>query len=168
MKNTITFFFCLLLLIVCSTFAQGQAKSKKTNNLKTVVNQYAAKTIRNLNRTGSMGRYKVENKNTFNSDLDGDGDFDAVVEIFFCEYESCHPTTNSSKLVVFLNNNGTYRFSAERSFTLYGKINSVDEGKITVGVYDLEEDDPQCCPELKRFETYSFKNGRLVKVKNKN
>ncbi len=69
-----------------------------------------------MNRTGSISKYKVENKNTFNSDVDGDGDFDAVVEILSCEYDSCHPTTNSSKLVVFLNNNGTYRFAADNDF----------------------------------------------------
>jgi hypothetical protein len=165
MKNTITLFFCLLLLTVCSTFASGQTKSKRASNLKTVINQYAAKTVRTLNRTGSMGKYKVENKSTFNSDVDGDGDFDAVVEIFFCEYDSCHPTTNSSKLVVFLNNNGTYRFAADKGFVLYGKINSVEDDKIYVDVYSLEEDDPQCCPQLKRSEAYSFKGNRLVKAK---
>lgn len=165
MKNTIAFFFCLLLLTACSTFALGQAKSKKTNNLKTVVNQYAAKTVRNLNSTGSMGKYKVENKNTFNSDVDGDGDFDAVVEIFFCEHESCHPTTNSSKLAVFLNNNGAYRLATDKDFVLYGKINSVEDGKIYVDIYSLDEDDPQCCPQLKRSEVYSFKGNKLVKVR---
>ncbi len=61
-----------------------------------------------------------------------------------------------------------FKFAAERTFTLYGKINSVEDGEITIGVYDLEEGDPQCCPELKRFEIYAFKNGKLVKIKNKN
>jgi hypothetical protein len=117
-----------------------------------------------------MGRYKVENKNTFNSDVDDDGDFDAVVEIFFCEYSECHMTTKSSKLAVFLNNDGVYHFTAEVSFTekvsaLYGKINSVEGGKVAVDIYDIPEGGPQCCPELERFETYLFKKDRLIKVR---
>jgi hypothetical protein len=150
---------------MCVTLALGQSKATPTSNLKAAINAYAARTIRNLNRTGSMGRYKVENKNTFHSDVDGDGDFDAVVEIFFCEYESCHPTTNSSRLVVFLNDKGAYRFAADRGFVLYGKINSIEDAKISVDIYSLDEDDPQCCPQLKRNEIYSLKGTRLIKVK---
>ena len=48
-----------------------------------------------------------ENKNIFWADINDDGEFDAIVEIFFCERTSCHPTTNSSEVVVFLNKKGT-------------------------------------------------------------
>lgn len=164
MKNGVKLTFGLILLAICSAFAVGQKTTRTTSNLKTVINQYATRTIRTLNRAGSMGRYKVENKNTFRSDVDGDGDFDAVVEIFFCEYESCHPTSNSSKLVVFLNDKGTFRFAADRGFVLYGKINSVDDAKIYVDIYGLDQDDPQCCSQLKRNEAYSFKGNRLIRV----
>lgn len=163
MKNTITLFFCLLSLTICSNIVLGQSKSKKSNNLKLSVNQYAAKVIQSLNKSGSMGKYRVKGKNTFNDDIDGDGDFDAIVELFFCEYNSCHPTTNSSKLVVFLNNKGIYQFAADKTFVLYGKINSIEDGKIYVNIYGLEGDDPQCCPQLKRGETYSLKENKLIK-----
>ena len=97
--------------------------------------------------------------------MNGDGEFDAVVEIFFCETENCHPTTKSSELVVFLNKKGNYQFVASKGFTLFGKINSIDDGVIRVDIYDLGEDDPQCCPELKRSESYSLKGKRLIKVR---
>ena len=155
-------FFCVL-IVTFSTVIFGQAKRKVT--LKNAISQYGARTVKALNRTGSMGRYKISNTNTFNSDVDGDGDFDGIVEMFFCEYDNCHPTTSSSRLAVFLNTGGSYRLAVDKSFVLYGKINSVDDGTINIDVYDLDGDDPQCCPEIKRFEKYRYKANRLIKVK---
>jgi len=165
MKNLWQLSACLTVLVFCVIVSFGQAK--KTSDLKSLINQYAVNTVRALNKQSakySGFKYSVSNKNTFNADVNGDGEFDAIVEIFFCETGNCHPTTKSSELVVFLNNNGSYRFAASKGFSLFGKINSIEDGIIYVDVYDLDEDDPQCCPELKRSEAYSFKGSRLVKV----
>ncbi len=157
---------CLAVLVFSLTVSFGQAK--KTINLKSLINQYAANTVRALNKQHAKYngfKYSVSNTNTFNADVNGDGEFDAVVEMFFCETENCHPTTKSSELVVFVNDNGTYRFAASKGFSLFGKINSIEDGIIYVNVYDLDEGDPQCCPEIKRSEAYSLKGNRLVKVR---
>jgi hypothetical protein len=160
-------YFVLIVLIIGFTKVSAQKGAKQNTSLKTVVSQYAAKNIKYLNRFGGMDRYAVKAKNTFYSDVDSDGDFDALVEIIFCEYSNCHPTTQSSKLAVFLNSGNSYRFAVDREFTLFGKINSIKENKIKIDVYTLDEGDPQCCPELKRSETYQYKQNKLVKIKNK-
>ena len=165
MKNLWQLSACLAVLIFSVTVSFGQ--TKKTSNLKSLINQYAANTVRALNKQDvkyNGFKYSVNNTNTFNADVNGDGEFDAIVEIFFCETGSCHATTNSSELVVFLNNNGSYRFAASKGFRLFGKINSIEDGVIFVDIYSLDEDDPQCCPELKESEAYSLKGNRLVKV----
>lgn len=166
MKNLCQLSVCFAILLLSSTVSFGQAK--KTSNLKSLINQYAANTVRALNKQDAKYngfKYSVSNTNTFNADVNGDGEFDAIVEMFFCETENCHSTTKSSELVVFLNNNGNYGFAASKGFSLFGKINSIEDGIIHVDVYDLDEDDPQCCPEIKRSEAYSLKGSKLVKVR---
>jgi hypothetical protein len=166
MKNLWQLSLCLAILVFGVTVSFGQTKKK--SNLKSFINQYAANTARALNKQNGNDpnfKYSVSNTNTFNADVNGDGEFDAIVEMFFCETENCHATTKSSELVVFLNNNGSYQFAASKGFSLFGKINSIEDGIISVDVYDLEEGDPQCCPELKRNEAYSLKGNRLVKAR---
>lgn len=165
MKNLWQFLIGLAVLVLSLTVSFGQAK--KTSNLKSLVNQYAENTIRALNKKDAKGngfKYKIINKNTFNADVNGDGKFDAIVEMFFCEIDSCHPTTKSSELVIFLNNKGSFRFAASKGFSLFGKINSIKDKIIYVDVYDLDEDDPQCCPNLKRSEEYFLKGSKLIKI----
>ena len=166
MKISAKAFFTFFVLFVCSTSVLGQSKNQKAS-LNKAIKTYATKTIRVLNGKSDSFKYSLTNKNIFYNDIDDDGDFDAVVELFFCESGSCHPTTNSSELVVFLNKKGVFSFAASKGFSLYGKINSIEAGKIYIDVYSLDEDDPQCCPELKRSEVYSLKGNKIVKIKNK-
>jgi hypothetical protein len=156
--------FCIGFLILLSVTGIGQTKAQKIA-LNKSISVYAAKTIKTLNNNNDSFKYKLTNRNIFYNDLDSDGEFDAIVELFFCERSSCHSTTNSSELVVFLLNRKGFTFSASKSFSLFGKVNSIKDRKIQIDVYDLDEDDPQCCPELKRHETYVLKNNKLVKVK---
>lgn len=160
--NFLTIYF---ILIICfSILVSGQNKSQKTA-LNKLLGAYATKTVKSLNNNRDSFRYSLENKNTFYSDLDNDGDFDAVAELFFCEKLNCHPTTKSSELIVYLNNNGKFNFVASKRFSLFGKINSIEDGKIYIDVYSLDEDDPQCFPELKKREIYTLKSKKLVTVK---
>lgn len=152
------------LAFVCSTVAFGQIQSNKLN-LDSLIKDYSSRTIKALNKKDSDFRYAVTNKNIFYSDLDEDGDFDAIVEIFFCEESSCHPTTNWSELVVYLRNENSYAFAASKGFSLFGKINSIKDNKIQIDIYGLDEDDPQCCPLLKSKEVYKLTGSKLQKVK---
>ncbi len=164
MKQVFNFSYSFVLIVLFSVLVKGQNKEQKAA-LNKAVGIYANKTIKVLNKNEDSFKYSLSNKNIFYSDINGDGEFDAIVEMFFCEKINCHPTTNSSELVVYLNNNGIYSFAASKGFSLYGKINSIEDGKIYIDVYGLDEDDPQCCPQIKRSETYSLKNKRLIKVK---
>lgn len=154
----------LVLLISFSISVSGQTKFQKTA-LNKLIADYASKTIKLLNKNKESYKYTLDNKNIFFSDLDGDGDFEAIAELFFCEKSNCHPTTKSSELVIYLNDNGKYSFVASKGFSLFGKVNSIEDGKIKIDVYSLDEDDPQCCPEIKRKEIYALKNKKLVKIK---
>jgi len=102
----------------------------------------------------------------FYSDLDSDGDFDAIVEVFFCEKRSCHPTTGWSELIVYLRGKKGYSFAASKGYDIYGKINSIIQSRIYMDIYGFDEDDPQCCPRIKGQEILRLKGKRLVKVKN--
>ncbi|HRH40075.1 MAG TPA: hypothetical protein PKY82_00420 [Pyrinomonadaceae bacterium] len=155
-----------LLLFVLITFSTITAFSQKENpSLNSAISQYSKKILQQLFKSERMGRYKIENKNTFFSDIDGDGDFDAVTEIFFCESSSCHPTTQVSKLVVFTNQNNKFTLLTDKTFRVYGKINSINKGKIRIDVYGFGEDDPQCCPSLQRQESFILKGKTLVKTR---
>ena len=156
MRNIVILITCIVMIAVLSISTRSQTKAQKVEVHK-LIGTYSAKTINALNKNKERSKYKSENKNIFWADINDDGEFDAIVEIFFCERTSCHPTTNSSVVVVFLNKKGKFTFGASKGFSLFGKINSIENGKIKVDVYDLDEGDPQCCPELKRHETYSFK-----------
>lgn len=154
------------ILVFSVTLSFGQVKKK--SNLKSLINQYEANTVRALNKQDAKYngfKYRVSSKNIFNADVNGDGEFDAVVEIFFCETGNCHATTKSSELVVFISNNGVYQFTASKGFSLFGKINSIEDRIISIDVYDLEEGDPQCCPDLKRNEVYMLKGSKLIKAR---
>jgi hypothetical protein len=164
MKITTKIVFGFFLLLICAISIIGQTKNQKATLNKAIKN-YAAKTIKVLNKNSQSFKYSLTNKNIFYNDIDNDGDFDAIVELFFCESGSCHPTTNSSELVVFLNKKGVFSFAASKGFSLFGKINSIEDGKINIDIYSLDEDDPQCCPELKRSEVYLLKGNKLIKSK---
>ncbi|MBC7899705.1 MAG: hypothetical protein H7070_06590 [Saprospiraceae bacterium] len=165
MRNRIILLTCVVMIVVLSVSTSSQTKAQKVE-INKLIGIYSAKTITALNKNRERFKYKSENKNVFWADINDDGEFDAIAEIFFCERTSCHPTTNSSEVVVFLNKKGKFTLGGSKGFSLFGKIHSVENGKIKVDVYDLDENDPQCCPELKRHETYSFKSNRLLKVKN--
>lgn len=155
--------FPFSLIIIFSYFAFGQTKDSKIR-LDKLIDNYSSQTIKVLNKNDDDFKYAVDNKNTFYDDLDSDGDFDAIVEVFFCEKSSCHPTTRWSELIVYLNNNNDYIFAASKGFSLFGKVNSIKDGKIFVDVYGLEENDPQCCPRLLGKEIYELRKNKLVKV----
>ncbi len=154
--------FVLISLLTIGTNAQTQSQKSAINKLTAA---FSSRTIVRLNRNRYSYKYKLERKNVFYGDLNNDGQFDAVVELFFCERTSCHPTTNSSELVVYSNRQGKFTFAAFKRFSLFGKINSVEDGKIFIDVYGLDEDDPQCCPQLKRSEVYSLRNNKLIRVR---
>jgi hypothetical protein len=151
-------------LVFFSGFAIGQIQNSKAI-LEKSISDYSSRTIKVLNKNDTNFKFKVENKNIFYDDLDNDGDFDAVVEIFFCEESNCHPTTSWSELIVYLRNNDNYSYVASKGFSLFGKINSIKNGKIYIDVYGLDEDDPQCCPQIKNKEIYKLSKEKLVKVK---
>jgi hypothetical protein len=174
MRNTVEYFLGLLLLIVCPMFALGQARSRgKADNLKTLINQYSAKTVSDLNKDNGE-EYKEYERRIFYSDVDHDGDLDAVVELAFCKAQDCHPITQSSNMAVFLNNHGSYRFVAGKTFIKFnednsieaiGKIRSIKNGQIRVDIYGCEVDDPVCLPKFLYREAYFLKRNRLVRVR---
>lgn len=155
-----------LSLFLIIAFSTVTVFSQKENTaLNSAITQYSKIILKQLLKSERMGRYKIENKNTFFADVDGDGDFDAVTEIFFCESSNCHPTTQVSKLVIFINQNNKYSFLTDKTFRVYGKINSINNGRIKVDVFGFGEDDPQCCPSLQRQESFILKGRILVKTR---
>lgn len=144
--------------------------------LQKILNSYVAKTIATLNREELQGtpiedradvfKYTLNGKHIVYNDLDKDGDQDAIVDFDFCESRSCHTTTHSSTLVVFLNNEGQFSFTSEVNLqSLYGVVKSIRDGKIYIELTNLKEDDPQCCPSDKSRVVYMLIGNKLAKVK---
>ena len=122
---------------------------------------YNSQTIKYLNRYQGMESYDVKSEKLHKFDLNSDGDIDLVYEVIYCEKSSCHPTTQVSRIAVFLAKNRKYIFATERKYTLFGKIANINKNQIKVNIFDIYDGDPQCCPELKRKESLTFRNNKL-------
>jgi hypothetical protein len=171
MRITRAFFLCLL--VIPTTCVSAQSRSKQDRNLEMGINRYSAQVIGKLSKETAES-YKVFEKKIFYSDLDNDGDLDAIVELYFCESQRCEPATQSSNVAVFRKDQGGYRFAAGKTFVkfrddnsieLMGKIKSVKNRKIYFAVYGCEVDDPVCLPRFLYRAIYSFERNKLVHVR---
>lgn len=168
MRNILTLSLCIFIL--SAACISGQATSIQDGSLKAAVDRYGVQAVRALNKNAGES-YKVFGTKTFYSDLDHDGDSDAIIELSFCELRRCGQTTQTSNLVVFLKSKGRYRFAADVGFLKFrednsiemtGKVESVRSRKIYVTVYGCEVDDEVCLPKYLYRAIYSFKRGGLV------
>lgn len=97
-------------------------------------------------------------------DIDNDGDEDIIGLISFSG--TGHPTTNFTRLVVFLNKIGNAEFAMDKDTdAIYASLTTVKGNKIYVTTDNYSDDDPQCCPSIRRNYTYEFKDNTLEKVK---
>ncbi len=84
MRNVVILITCIGMIVVLSVSTWDQTKAQKIEVNK-LIRTYSAKKITALNKNRERFKYKSENKNVFWADINDDGEFDAIVEIFFCE-----------------------------------------------------------------------------------
>lgn len=98
-------------------------------------------------------------------DVNTDGINDAIVLLSYCEKTSCHPTTNSTDLVV-LKGLGKNQFKrlGSASLGVNAKINNVNKGIINLTSYEYGDDDPGCCATKETKRNFKIKNSQLVEV----
>lgn len=167
----VTYFLCLF--IFSAAVVLGQTQSSRKSSLKAAIDQYSAQTATALSKEVGESYVEFEKKVSY-SDVDNDGDLDAVVELSFCQSPGCDPITQSSNMAVFLKSKGAYQFASGKTFIKYnrdssteviGKIKSIKKGKIYVAIYGCTVDDTTCLPRFLYSATYSFerKRQRLVR-----
>ena len=81
MRNIVILITCIGMIAVLSISTRSQTKAQKVEVNK-LIGTYSAKTINALNKNRERFKYKSENKNIFWADINDDGEFDAIVEIF--------------------------------------------------------------------------------------
>lgn len=103
-----------------------------------------------------------DNLNIEIGDIDQDGDNDALLQYNYASADGGNAALNGG-LLVFINDGS--QLSAEGSFTGESiKLDYIDsDGNIHCTHYEYADDDPRCCPSIETTETYSFKNGDLIK-----
>ena len=160
----------ILFIGLCALALQAQA-----NNLNQLINSQAKKTVAALNKEGqrqaydsdddSAYRYRLTDKTIKTADLNKDGIQDKVVVLHYCEKTSCHSTTRSSEVAVFIgSNNGNYRFADSKSFDIGAEVTAIRaNGSIQLNIYGFGPNDPGCCPSVQGRRSYVLKNGKLVR-----
>jgi hypothetical protein len=99
------------------------------------------------------------------TDLDNDGDKDAVTVFSFCESLNCHTTTRYSYLVFFRNDGGNFtQVSAHDLQSLYAVVKTISGNKIYLQTTNLKESDPHCCPSDIRRITYALVGNKLKRL----
>ena len=113
-------------------------------------------------------RYALTGHNKILKDVDSDGVKDFVTLLYYCEKVNCHLTTRSADLVVFkgLGKNQFTKLASVSlaSFGVLAKINSVNNGIISITSSGYGENDPSCCPTDETTTFYKIKNKKLVRI----
>ena len=160
----------ILFISPCAFALQAQA-----NNLNQLINTKAKKTVAALNQESqrqshdsdddSAYRYSLNAKTIKTADLNRDGIKDKVVILDYCEKTSCHSTTKSSEVVVYIGNqSGNYRFADAKSFDIGAEVAAIkSNGSIQLNIYGFGPNDPGCCPSVQGRRSYVLKNGKLVR-----
>ena len=160
----------ILFISLCAIALQAQA-----NNLNQLINTKAKKTVAALNQESqrqshdsdddSAYRYSLNAKTIKTADLNRDGIKDKVVILDYCEKTSCHSTTKSSEVVVYIGNqSGNYRFADAKSFDIGAEVAAIkSNGSIQLNIYGFGPNDPGCCPSVQGRRSYVLKNGKLVR-----
>jgi len=110
-------------------------------------------------------KFDIAKQEIKKNDLNGDGITDAIVSTVYCEKTSCHPTTNTSEVAVYLGKkDGSFRFIDSKYLGIYLDTN-VTNKQIKVISYGYKDSDSTCCPTDKYYVTYIIKNNQLIKLK---
>ncbi len=151
--------------------------SVNANNLNQLINVHSKQTILSLNKesarqsynddSDSAYRYKMVSKIIKPADLNKDGINDQIVLMNYCERSNCHPTTSSTEIAVFIGTkSGNYKYSDSISFNIGANITSIQpNGRINLIVDGYGDNDPSCCPSAKSKRSYTFNQGKLVRLK---
>lgn len=121
--------------------------------------------MKKLNQNDQDYKYKSDYKEIKYSDIDKDGDQDAVVLLSFRESETGHVTTVSYKTVVFSNTNGQFDFTTDLQSEGLVDSWSVKDNTILISTVTWSTDDPSCCPSIKTKLAYTLQGNRLERVK---
>ena len=141
----------ILFISLCAFALQAQA-----NNLNQLINTKAKKTVAALNQESqrqshdsdddSAYRYSLNAKTIKTADLNRDGIKDKMVILDYCEKTSCHSTTKSSEVVVYIGNqSGNYRFADAKSFDIGAEVAAnKKKGSIQLNIYGFGPNEPAC------------------------
>ncbi len=112
-------------------------------------------------------KYHLANKVVVMSDLNGDGDQDAVVLAEYCEKTSCHLTTTTMELMIFQGRpNNQFVHVETKSLPGVGATVKVYPSKlIEVKCTSFSETDAHCCPSEEIIKRYRLNAGKLYSVR---
>lgn len=153
-----------LTLTILATFSFFQ--TAYANNLNTLIDREHQRNIKKLGQeAGNEYDFTVLDQRIHYADINRDGKIDAVAETTYCESTSCHPTTNSYVISVFLNTGKQkYRFADNSILGFVGNMNIVNN-TIHATAYNYKDSDASCCPTQKSLTKFTVRNGKLVKIR---
>lgn len=163
MKKLILFTIFLLLFI-----SRAEAMT-----LQQQINNHVSKSIKKLNLESKKDafdadyfKYALKAKEVITADINRDGVKDRIVVLDFCEETTCHPTTMSTEVVVFIaKKDQTFKLLGSYFYSVMANVKKDKNGRIYVHQYDYFDKDGHCCPSrLTKFNLH-IKDGKLMSRK---
>ncbi|MFV5465553.1 hypothetical protein [Acinetobacter towneri] len=145
----------------------------EATTLQQQINNRVQVSIKNLNLESKKYaidsdyfKFSLKSKEVTTADINNDGIKDRIIVLNFCEETTCHPTTMSSEVAVFIGKKDQkFNFLDSKYFAVIASIQKDKKGNINVHQYDYFEDDGHCCPSrLTKFDL-TVKDGKLISSK---
>ncbi|WP_180034663.1 MULTISPECIES: hypothetical protein [unclassified Acinetobacter] len=145
----------------------------EATTLQQQINNHVQVSIKNLNLESKKYaidsdyfKFSLKSKEVTTADINNDGIKDRIIVLNFCEETTCHPTTMSSEVAVFIGKKDQkFNFLDSKYFAVTASIQKDKKGNINVHQYDYFEDDGHCCPSrLTKFDL-TVKDGKLISSK---
>ncbi|QOW50141.1 MULTISPECIES: hypothetical protein [unclassified Acinetobacter] len=145
----------------------------EATTLQQQINNRVQVSIKNLNLESKKYaidsdyfKFSLKSKEVTTADINNDGIKDRIIVLNFCEETTCHPTTMSSEVAVFIGKKDQkFNFLDSKYFAVTASIQKDKKGNINVHQYDYFEDDGHCCPSrLTKFDL-TVKDGKLISSK---
>lgn len=160
-------------LILLTAFSILFTSNAEASTLKQQINTRVQASIKNLNLESGKDatdsdyfKFSLKSKEVITADINHDGIKDKIIVLNFCEKTSCHPTTMSTEIAVFIGQKGQkFTYLDSKFFAITASIQQDNKGRINVHQYDYFEDDGHCCPSHLTKFNLSVKGGKLVSKK---